>query len=183
MLNIQGKKCLVVGGGKVACRKILSLLECNAAVTVIAPEACDAILLLRQQRRINLIRRNYQIGDVKRHFLVIAASNCGAVNEGVAREAQEEGVLVNVVDHRELSTFIVPSVLRRGDLTVAVGTKGKSPLLAKLLKEELEGLLPKEYGDLLEKLGEARENLKKRDLSPRGKRQYYQEIINNSGLM
>jgi siroheme synthase-like protein len=183
MLDIQGKNCLVIGGGDVASRKITSLLECDAKVTVIAPEACDAVESLGRAHQVKFLRRKYQRGDIIGFFLVIAATNSLNVNREVAQEALSEGILVNVVDHSELSSFLVPSVIRRGDLTVAVGTRGKSPLLARLLREKLESLLPMEFEDLLIGLGKARADLKQKDLSATEKRRYYEEILRDSGLM
>lgn len=182
MLNIEGKRCLVVGGGSVAHRKVLSLLECGAIVTVIAPEVNESILKLWEESRIRLIRRNYIKSDLRGYFIVVAASDDRDVNKLIAEEAGAEGVPVNVVDSRELSSFIMPSVIRRGDLTVAISTGGKSPLLSKMLRQKLEEILPAECERLLKKLEEARERAKEKELPSQEKLKIYREIIENSEL-
>ncbi|WP_422445080.1 precorrin-2 dehydrogenase/sirohydrochlorin ferrochelatase family protein [Thermoanaerobacterium sp. DL9XJH110] len=182
MLNIQGKRCLVVGGGSVAHRKVLSLLECGAIVTVIAPVVNESILKLWEESRIRLIRRNYIKSDLRGYFIVVAASDDRDVNKLIAQEAGAEGVPVNVVDSRELSSFIMPSVIRRGDLTVAISTGGKSPLLSKMLRRKLEEILPAECERLLKKLEEARERAKEKELPSQEKLKIYREIIEDSEL-
>jgi siroheme synthase-like protein len=182
MLEIEGKKCLVVGGGNIALRKIQGLLECGAQVTVIAPRINEKILKLREDGRISTFERNYMTGDLEGFFMTVAASGDGEVNRKVAFEASERGIPVNVVDDRELSSFIVPSVIRRGDLTVTVSTGGKSPLLAKMLRKKLEKILTDEYEELLNRLGEARERVKGQELSKEEKIKIYNGIIQDYKL-
>ncbi|AYO29691.1 MAG: precorrin-2 dehydrogenase [Thermoanaerobacteraceae bacterium] len=182
MLNIEGKRCLVVGGGSVAHRKVLSLLECGAIVTVIAPEVNESILKLWKEARIRLIRRNYIKSDLAGYFIVVAASDDRDVNKLIAEEAGAGGVLVNVVDDGELSSFIMPSVIRRGDLTVAISTGGKSPLLSKMLRQKLEEILPAECEELLKKLGKARESAKEKGLPSQEKLKIYKDMIEDSEL-
>mgnify|MGYP000079589141 CR=1 FL=1 len=177
MLNVKGKRCLVVGGGRVACRKVVSLLECGAVITVIAPEIGEGIRELWEDGSISAIERSYKKGDLEGFFIAVAASDDRDVNRLIAEEAAEKGILVNVVDDRELSSFIVPSIVRRGDLTVAIATNGKSPLLSKMLRKKLEEILIDEYGELLNMLEEARVEAKAQKLSRKEKLKLYESII------
>lgn len=183
MLDITGKPCAVIGGGKVAYRKVRSLLECDAKVTVITRETCDAIKELAEKGMIQLILKDYDEGDLEGFFLVIASSSDPLVNKQVAKEAEEKGVLVNVVDDLENSQFIVPSVIRREDLLIAISTSGKSPLLSKTLRIRLEEIFTEEYSSLIKKLGDAREKAKEEALSAEEKIKWYKDIIDNSGLI
>lgn len=183
MLNISGDKCLVVGGGKVSYRKILSLLECGALVSVIAPTICDEILELSKADKVSVIKREYIDNDVEGYKLVIVATNNENLNKKIALDSKRNNVLVNVVDNKELSTFIVPSVVRRGDLSIAISTNGKSPLLSKMIKEKLKNEINDGYINLVKKLYEERKILKESNLSTEEKIEIYKKIINNSGLL
>jgi len=141
-LNLKGKKCVVAGGGRVAERKALSLLKSGARVTVISPE-CTARLRKENLRgRIKYISRRYKKSDLKNTFLVIAATDSGETNKKIS---EETAYLVNIVDKPLLCNFIVPSVVRRGPLTIAVSTSGISPSIAKAIRKELERLYGPEF--------------------------------------
>ncbi|OGW56883.1 MAG: hypothetical protein A2Z09_00360 [Nitrospirae bacterium RBG_16_43_8] len=142
LLNLKGKKCVVVGGGKVAERKALSLLKSGAKITVISPECTVRLKKENLTGRIKYISRRYKNGDLKNAFLVIAATDAGETNRKISEDAP---YLVNVVDMPLLCNFIVPSVVRRGPLTIAVSTSGVSPSLARTIKKELEGLYGREF--------------------------------------
>ena len=142
LLNLQGKKCIVVGGGKVAERKALSLLKSGAKITVISPECTVRLKKENLTGRIKYISRRYKNGDLKNAFLVIAATDAGETNRKISEDAP---YLVNVVDMPLLCNFIVPSVVRRGPLTISVSTSGVSPSLARTIKKELEGLYGREF--------------------------------------
>lgn len=151
-LNLKNKKAVVVGGGKVAERKVLALLKAGADVTVVSPEITKRIAGEKLKGRIKHIPRQYRKGDVKNTFLVIAATDSEEINEKVSKDAT---CLVNVVDTPSLCNFIVPSVLQRGPLTIAVSTGGISPAFSKLIRQELEKLYGPElaeYLSLLEKI-------------------------------
>lgn len=156
MLDIEKKHCTVVGGGKVAERKILTLLEYRAAVTVISPEITEKIKELETRGEINYIKRGYRVGDLAGSFLVYVATDNLEVSRGCHQEALSEGVLINVVDVAELCDFIVPAVVKRGDLTISVSTNGNSPMLAKKLREELEEQHGSEYIEYITALGDIR---------------------------
>ena len=157
--------CLVIGAGAVAERKIANLLEVNAAVTVISPDASETILRWSKKQLIQLIARRYQPGDLAGAELVFVATDDGAVNAAVHQEGRMRGVWVNAADDPAHCDFILPSVLRRGDLTVAVSTSGTSPALARTIREELELYFTEEYELLANLAAEVRAELQARDLS------------------
>ncbi|MFB3887821.1 MAG: bifunctional precorrin-2 dehydrogenase/sirohydrochlorin ferrochelatase [Thermodesulfobacteriota bacterium] len=161
-LNLHGKKCVVIGGGKVALRKIKMLLECRADVSVISPRVHRDIAKLSSQGAIRLIQRDYAVGDLKGAVIAFACTDLEDINRKVAGEANRSRVLVNVVDDSELSDLIVPSFFRRGNLTVAVSTSGVSPALARKIRTELQENFGKEYGSLLSLIGEVRSALKEK---------------------
>ena len=159
-LNIEGRRCIVVGGGKIAERKVESLLECGAVVTVISPHLSPVLQKLCDSSQIEVVRRRYLQGDLARAFVVVAATDDESVNARVSGEALENGALVNVADDPKRSNFIVPAVIRRGDLVVSISTGGRSPALAKKLRGELERTLVPEYESLLSLVAEVREQFK-----------------------
>jgi len=143
----------VVGGGKVAARKVKMLLACGAKVRVVSPEAVEEIAALAAAGEIDWVRRGFTAGDTAGAFLVVSATDNREVNGRVAQECAAGNILLNVVDQPEFCNFFVPAVIRRGELTVAVSTGGKSPLLARRLREKLEKIFPPAYGEFLEYLG------------------------------
>ena len=163
-LNLQGKKCVVVGGGRVAFRKVTTLLNCGADITVISPKPHAEISKLFKNKAIRLVRRNYERGDLRRAALSIAATHVKEINRKVAEESKKNGTPVNVVDDAELSDFIIPSSFRRGGLSVAVSTSGMSPALAKKIRAKLEKQIGIEYAYLLSLIAEIRSEIKKKGL-------------------
>jgi siroheme synthase-like protein len=181
MLNIKGKRCVVVGGGKVALRKIKVFLECGGKVTVISPALHQDLILLAQDKGIRLIKRDYETRDLDGAFVVIAATDLEEINRNVAHEAKKRGILVNVVDDPGESDFIVPSFLRRGDLTIAISTGGTSPALAKKIRTKLEQDFGKEYGLLLPLIGEVRSTVKEKEIMVR--EEAWQEALDLDSLI
>jgi siroheme synthase-like protein len=161
-LNITGKKCVLVGGGEVAFRKVKMLLECGGEVTVVGPKSHPGLAKLSEEGAIHLVQRDYEAGDLKDAFLAVAGTNVKEINRRVADEAKKEGVLLNVVDDPEQSGYIVPSLFRRGDLTIAISTGGTSPALARKIRAKLEQEIGEEYASLLSLIGEVRSILKKK---------------------
>ncbi len=149
-LDLKHKPCVVVGGGSVAVRKVEDLLEAEADVTVVASRPSAPLEDLATGGRIDLITRPYREGDLYGAVLVISATDDRTVNRAVAEEAHREGALVNVVDAPDLCDFYVPAVLRRGSLVIAISTSGRSPALARSVREDLEMLLGPEYETALE---------------------------------
>ena len=137
-LNLQGRPCIVVGGGVIAERKVSYLLECGAAVTVVSPDVTDHVETWARERRLTWRPRRYQDGDLQGAFLAIAGTDDTSVNEDVAEEAEREKVLLNVVDAPSLCGFIAPAIVERGPVTVAISTSGASPALARRLRERME---------------------------------------------
>ncbi len=148
-LNLAGKRCIVVGGGKVATRKTLALVAAGACVTVIAPQLTSQLAQLRDRGLVDHLPRRYQDGDLAEAFVTIAATDDPATNLAVAIEARRHRALVNVADDASLSDFSVPAVLRRGDMAIAVTSGGNSPAMAGWVRDRLAELLPVEYEELL----------------------------------
>lgn len=175
-LRLAGKKCVVVGGGEVASRKVASLLECGAKVTLISPAVVPGLAELIDQNKIECLCRPYQPGDLAGAFLVIGATDDEQVNRQVASEAQEQGILVNAVDDPPYCSFYVPAVIRRGPLCISISTTGTSPWLARKLREELAEQYGPEYGVLLEIMGEARAEVLRRVADPGLRRRIFKEL-------
>ncbi len=163
-LNLSGKKCAVFGGGRVALRKVKMFLDFDAEVEVISPELCPELVQLVSSRMINAVTRGYQPSDLRDVFIAIAATDDRNANVEIARESRGEGVLVNVVDIPELCDFIVPSYLRRGDLTIAISTTGKSPALARKIRSRLEIEFDEEYSTLAQLIGDVRAEIKRQGI-------------------
>jgi precorrin-2 dehydrogenase/sirohydrochlorin ferrochelatase len=155
-LKLSGRPCVVIGAGHLAESKIESLRAADAAVTVIAPEISDRILDQANAGELKLHRRRYQTGDLAGAFLVVAATNDPAVNRAIFGEATGSGVLCNAVDDPPFCDFYFPSIVRRGDLQIAISTAGNSPALAQQLRKELNEQLPLDLGDWLTDLGNLR---------------------------
>ena len=164
-LELKGLPCLVVGGGQVAARKVEGLLAAGARVTVVSPSLDPDLAKLKSERRLVHVDRHYQHVDFKGYALVIAATDDATTNEHVAADARQSGILVNVVDKPALCDFIVPSVVRRGDVVLAISTGGLSPALARWLRQEMESYLSEDFERLVQLLAEVRAELRERDLS------------------
>jgi precorrin-2 dehydrogenase / sirohydrochlorin ferrochelatase len=155
-LKIAARPCIVIGAGNLAESKIESLQAAHAKVTVIAPEARPRIADLAAAGEIEWLEREYAEGDLTGHFLVVAATNNPAVNRAVYKEATEKNILCNAVDDPPFCDFYFPSVVRRGDLQIAISTAGASPALAQRLRKEINAQLPLDAGDWLTDLGNLR---------------------------
>ena len=142
-LDLSGKPCVVIGGGKVALRKVKTLLQAQAKVTVIAPSLTASLAKLAQAEVIFYKQKEYMSGDMTGFFLAVCATDSSFINAAAAKEAKAKHILVNVVDHSFPSDFTVPAQVSRGDLLLTVSTGGKSPALARQLRIDIE----KEYGD------------------------------------
>lgn len=159
MLRLDGKRCVVIGAGKVAARKIAKLLESGALVVAVAPSFDPIFEKLDPRGRIKRETRPYRRGDLAGAMLAFAATDSHTVNAAVADEAAELGVPINVSDDPSISTFHVPASLDQHGLTLAISTGGRSPAFARRLREELEQLLTPERVALLELYAELREDL------------------------
>lgn len=160
-LDIRGKRCVVIGGGKVAERKALGLLAAGALVSVISPRLTARLNGLALAAKVEHISRCYEKGCLKGAAIAIAASDSKDVNAAVFKEAARRGIPVNTVDDPALCSFIVPSTIERGNLTIAISTAGKAPALTKRVREYLEKIIGTEYALFTEIIGAARNNLLK----------------------
>lgn len=159
--DITGKKCVVIGGGEVAARKVARLLDCGAAVHVVSPLLVPELADLKKQGRIGHIAGDYADEHLSGAALVIGATDDEAINASISRDAKARGIPVNIVDDPRKCDFILPSLVERGDLTIACGTGGNSPALARRLREELEAAYGEEYATLLDILGQLRGRMEK----------------------
>jgi precorrin-2 dehydrogenase / sirohydrochlorin ferrochelatase len=160
-LDLRGRRCVIIGAGEIAERKVQQVLACEGSVTFSSPEASAYIRELAEAKAVEWLVRPYASGDLTGAFLAIAATDDGAVNQQVHAEAEAKGVLLNVVDIPALCSFIAPAVVERGPVKVAISTGGASPALARKLRESLEGYDPLAWADAARVLAEVREELKR----------------------
>ena len=181
-VDLSGKACLVVGGGRVAERKIERLLDGHANVTVVAPDVTARIRELAGEGAICWHERNYRDGEAGGYFLTVAATNDRAANDQVSRDAQAAERLVNVVDAPGLSNVYAPAVVRRDDLQIAVSTSGACPALAKRLREEMESRYPAAYGPLLGRLRLFRADLRDAVADPSERKAILNRVVRSGEL-
>jgi precorrin-2 dehydrogenase/sirohydrochlorin ferrochelatase len=177
MMNISGRRCVVVGGGRVAERKVASLLEAGAMVVLVSPAMTPLLSSMVKSGMIEHVPRRYRKGDLKRAFLCVVATDDLRLQDRIWREARDQGVLANIVDSEEDCDFLVPSYFRRGDLVISISTSGKSPALAKRIRKDLEEQYGWEYEVLLKVLTWARPRILQEVKDPRRRR----SILERSG--
>jgi precorrin-2 dehydrogenase / sirohydrochlorin ferrochelatase len=159
-LVLDGKPCLVVGGGEIADGKLDALLLAGAVVKVVSPEVRPRIAALAAEGQITLHRRSYRPSDLDATYLAIAATDDRPLNARVVTEARAAGILTQAVDDIPYCDFFAMAIVRRGDLQLGISTNGRSPAFARWMRERLDTELPAEYGDLLAVLGDVRETIK-----------------------
>lgn len=166
-LDLKGKKCIIIGGGRVAERKCRSLIKHGADVTVISPDITKRLADYKRKGKIRHLTRLYRKGDIESAFLAIAATDSQEINERVYTEATDKNILLNVVDNPDFCNFIVPSVFERGNLKIAISTGGASPAVAKRIRKEIEALYNREFSKYLNFLkrirGLIKDSVKKRE--------------------
>jgi precorrin-2 dehydrogenase/sirohydrochlorin ferrochelatase len=177
LVDLKGKKVLVVGGGNVARRKIGSLLAHGALVEVIAKELDPQVASWVEDGLIKHACQDFSESPLESFFMVIAATNDASLNRQVSRKAQEHGLLVNVVDQPSDCNFILPSVLRRGDFVVAVSSSGKSPAFARKTREDLERQFGDEIESFLILMGRLREEVVAHGLSQDHNKQVFEKLV------
>jgi precorrin-2 dehydrogenase / sirohydrochlorin ferrochelatase len=177
-LDINNRDCLVIGGGQVGTRKVNGLLKCGAMVSVICPDASEKIIALATQKKITWHKRRYQSSDMQNRFLVIGATNNELLNREIHADAQTQKVLCNIADRPEICNFILPAVVQRGNLVIAVSTNGKSPALAKKLRKELQQTYGEEYEPFLELMGAIRKKLLKEAHAPETHKPLFEALVN-----
>lgn len=162
-------------------RKTGMLLEHQASVTVISPTLSRGLQHLAEQGAIQTIIRHYQTGDIEEAFLVIAATDDPCINSSIADQRGKKRALINVVDNPDISDFIVPALVRRGDITIAISTAGKSPALARKIRAELEKKYGAEYASLVRLISEVRSELKRSGVTVHG--DDWQEVLDIDSLV
>ncbi len=167
-VEMTGRPCVVIGGGAVAERKVAALLEVGASVTIVGPSLSAPLEALASAGKVRHVGRDYAPGDLAGYQFAFIATGDHAVNSGAAREGRERGVWVNAVDDPARCDFILPAVIRRGQLVVAVATGGASPALTRAVREELEAYFTEDYAALTDVVAEVRRELRARAPAPDG---------------
>jgi len=172
-LDLRGRDCLVVGGGRVATEKVHGLLDCGAKVTVVAPQIEDELRRLP----VRIERRAFSRSDVVGRFLVVAATNDRSVNADVSSVARDRETLCNVADDPELCSFITPAIVRRDPIVVGVSTGGASPALAQRIRADVADLIGPEHAELARRLEALRPWAKSELPTYEARRDYFQQLV------
>ena len=159
LIDMQRFPCLVVGGGKVALRKVHSLLDFNAKITVVSPTLCRELAKLSTRGKISVVRKPYSAKFIGDHKIVFSTTDSPETNRLVSRDCRRRGILLNVADGPSWCDFILPANLKRGDLVISVSSQGKAPFFAKETKRRLADVLPPSTADVAELAGEFRRRL------------------------
>ncbi|HHV35678.1 MAG TPA: bifunctional precorrin-2 dehydrogenase/sirohydrochlorin ferrochelatase [Syntrophomonadaceae bacterium] len=177
VFKLQGRCCLVVGGGTVAARKAASLIECGADVRLVSPHLTEELEREVERGKINYIKRGFEKVDLEGVYMVICATDNAELNRKISEYCEALHIPVNVVDNPELSSFYVPSVIQRGPLSISITTGGNSPLFARRLREELEEEISQEYGELVMLLGQMRCIVQEQIHDPSRRRKALEDIL------
>lgn len=177
ILDLTNKKCVVVGGGKIAYRKVLSIMDSSANILVISPEVCEELILLQKKKAIHVVFKEVELADFQDAFLIIAATSSKEINQQIARHATNSQ-LVNVASAHELGNVQIPATLKRGKLLISISTGGASPTLAKRIKKDLSTVFDESYSDYLDFLFEARQLIINSHLNQVQKNEWHKEILN-----
>ena len=181
-LDIKNRACLVVGGGAVGTRKVETLLDCGAVVTVVSRETTAEIDSLAQKGAVTLEKRTYRPEDLEGKFLVIGATDDEGLNRQISEDAGRRNLLCNIADQPSLCNFILPAIVDRGDLVIAVSTSGKSPAFAKKIRRALEKQFGPEYEPFLSLMGKIRDVLLAEAHQPEAHRHLFEQLI-DAGLL
>ena len=179
-LDVTGRQCVVVGGGEVAARKVASIVEAGAHVTVVSPTLSPPMKAIVDNGLVTHLARNYERGDIRGCALVYAATDDPKLHRELAAEARALGIPVNVVDVPELCTFIAPAVVKRGELQIAISTGGASPAFAARLRRNLEDQFGDEYARTLEVLRAARRRLHAEEIDPAVRMRRLKDLANSA---
>lgn len=182
LMDLEGKRVLVVGGGGVAERKVRTLLEFGARVDVVSLDLSPALRGLSEEGRVQWAGREFEPSHLKGATLVIAATDDAEANRRVSAACRKQGIPVNAVDQPADCTFIVPAVVRRGDLLLAVSTSGRSPALARSVREELETRFGPEYADFLALMGSVREEVLARGRDQKTNQAVFESLVQSNLL-
>jgi precorrin-2 dehydrogenase/sirohydrochlorin ferrochelatase len=181
-LNIAGRRCVVVGGGQVAERKVERLLECGARVAVLSRRLTERLAGLVGDGIVEHVDSEYDPEKMGEALLVIGATDREDVNEAVSRDCRNRGILVNIVDDPKRCDFILPAIVQRGDLLVAVSTGGGSPALAKKIREDLEECFGPEYAVLLDIMTEIRRKVTARGRPAAENKPLFEAVVHSPVL-
>jgi len=176
-LDIRNRKCLVVGGGDVGTRKVMTLLECGATVVVVSPAVTAKIEELSNNALIKLEKRGFKPTDLHQMFLVVGATDNPELNRQIHTGAERLGMLCNIADRPEVCNFILPAIVNRGDLIIAISTSGKSPAFAKKIRKDLEKEFGTEYAEFLKLMGRIRNKLLSQDHEPEVHKPLFENLI------
>ena len=179
--NINNKPCLVVGGGEIASRKINLLLKANADVTCLATNCCKNVEELVTNKKITYINREFDQNDITNQCLIISATDDASLNRRVSELANSANIPVNVVDSPDLCTFIMPSIVDRSPIVIAISSSGKAPVLARLIREKLESTIPHAYGKLASLAGDFRSQVKEKLNNIKDRRYFWEKAF--SGII
>lgn len=178
-LDVRERPCVVVGGGRIAERKAVALFDAGADLAIVSPSLTPVLAELAGKGKITHHPKAFTEQDITGAYLVIAATNDAAVNEAVARACRKHGILVNAATSPDEGTFVVPSVVERGDLLIAISTCGDSPALARKVREELERAYGPEYAVFLEKMAGLRRRLMQTVPDENVRRTVYQAVVDS----
>ena len=181
-VQLEGKKVVVVGGGNVAYRKVLALLECGAAIHLAGRELTQALKQMVENEEIHFLGQEFKDEYLNHAFMIIAATDDKDLNHHISTCAREKGVWVNAVDQPPDCDFIVPSILKRGDLQIAISTSGKSPALARKIRKRLEAQFGPEYETFLTMMGRLRKEILSLGLSQKENSRIFQKIVDSDLL-
>ena len=173
-INLKQKPVLVVGGGDIALRKINLLIKAQASVNCLSLLFCDGIVSLSADNSVNLIQKSFEPDDIKNYSIIIASTDDSLVNSSISELAKKANIPVNVVDSPELSSFIMPSIVDRSPVIIAVSSAGKAPVLARIIRAKLETVIPSAYGLLAEIAGEYRQKVKNRFSNIKDRRAFWE---------
>ncbi|MFZ0453294.1 MAG: bifunctional precorrin-2 dehydrogenase/sirohydrochlorin ferrochelatase [Ignavibacteriaceae bacterium] len=159
LVNLERFPCLIIGGGKVAYRKVLSLQEFNANITIISPKICKALSELAEKNNIRIIKRSYSKEIIKDYKIIFSATDNPEINKMVRTDCSNEGILLNVVDNPVFCDFILPANIKRGDLTISVSSQGSAPFYTKEIKKKIDEFISPVYSDIIEMAAKFRKQL------------------------
>lgn len=183
MLDMRGRRCVVIGGGRIAYQKLETLVRTGAKITVIAPQINPEVLEFEKQGLLQIQRKEYESKDIADAFVVIGATNNRKINERISADGAKLKLLVNIVDTPDLCVFQVPASVKRDDLIIAISTAGKSPAVAKKIRKELEENYGNEYTELLELIDQWRSRIKKCELLTLPQREHLFNTIVQSDVL
>jgi precorrin-2 dehydrogenase/sirohydrochlorin ferrochelatase len=181
-LDVRNKDCLVVGGGPVGERKAKTLLACGARLFIVSPEVTQTLRDLAAAGKVEAAYRPYRPSDLEGKFLVIGATSDEDLNRQISQDAASQGILCNIVDRPESCSFVLPAIVRQGDLTIAISTSNKSPAFAKRLRRKLQKEFGPEYGQLLSLMGAVRKRLIAEKSTPETNKDKFERLLDTNLL-